>query len=70
MPLSVATKIADNGTTDIEVAMALDNNGQAITVNKDLSSAGVREPRGSPRGAGGQVADAPDGRQPAVAVAG
>ena len=40
MPMSVAARIAGKGTTDLKIAMVLNNNGQAITLNKDLAPAG------------------------------
>jgi nitrate/nitrite transport system substrate-binding protein len=43
MPYSVATGIGGNGTTDLKVAMMLNNNGQAITLGKDLAEAGYAD---------------------------
>ena len=40
MPFSVATKIGGNGATDLKIAMILNNNGQAITLAKDLAEVG------------------------------
>jgi nitrate/nitrite transport system substrate-binding protein len=41
LPLSVATGIASKaGTTDLKIAMVLNNNGQAITLKKAFASAG------------------------------
>jgi nitrate/nitrite transport system substrate-binding protein len=40
LPLSVATGIGGDGRRDIFVAMMLNNNGQAITLNKNLADAG------------------------------
>jgi nitrate/nitrite transport system substrate-binding protein len=40
LPLSVATGIGGDGRRDIFVAMMLNNNGQAITLNKSLADAG------------------------------
>ena len=39
MPYSVASGVSGKGT-DLKIAMILNNNGQAITLNKDLKSAG------------------------------
>jgi nitrate/nitrite transport system substrate-binding protein len=39
MPYSVATGVSGN-TTDLKIAMVLNNNGQAITLGKDLAKAG------------------------------
>jgi nitrate/nitrite transport system substrate-binding protein len=43
MPYSVATGIGGNGSTDLKVAMMLNNNGQAITLGKDLADAGYAD---------------------------
>jgi nitrate/nitrite transport system substrate-binding protein len=40
MPMSVATKIGGTGTTDLKIAMMLNNNGQAITLRKEFGAAG------------------------------
>jgi nitrate/nitrite transport system substrate-binding protein len=40
MPLSVATGIGGNGQRSLRVAMMLNNNGQAITLQKDYASVG------------------------------
>ena len=40
LPLSVATGVGGNASRDLRVAMILNNNGQAITLAKDLSAAG------------------------------
>ena len=40
MPLSVATKIGGNGSTDLKVAMMLNQNGQAITLARDFKEVG------------------------------
>jgi len=40
MPFSVATGIGGNRSTDLRIAMMLNNNGQAITLNKDFASVG------------------------------
>ncbi|WP_116026680.1 CmpA/NrtA family ABC transporter substrate-binding protein [Thermomonospora umbrina] len=40
MPFSVATKIGGNGSTDLKIAMILNNNGQAITLKKEFARAG------------------------------
>lgn len=40
LPLSVASKIAGKGSTDLKIAMVLSNNGQAITLKKDFADAG------------------------------
>ena len=40
MPFSVATGIGGSGGTALKVAMLLNNNGQAITLGKDLAAAG------------------------------
>jgi nitrate/nitrite transport system substrate-binding protein len=39
MPFSVASGVSGSGT-DLKIAMILNNNGQAITLNKDLAAAG------------------------------
>jgi nitrate/nitrite transport system substrate-binding protein len=39
MPFSVASGVSGN-STDLKIAMILNNNGQAITLNKDLGAAG------------------------------
>jgi nitrate/nitrite transport system substrate-binding protein len=43
MPHSVATGIGGNGSTDLKIAMMLNNNGQAITLGKDLAEAGYAD---------------------------
>jgi nitrate/nitrite transport system substrate-binding protein len=43
MPYSVATGIGGNGSTDLKIAMMLNNNGQAITLGKDLAEAGYAD---------------------------
>ncbi|MFF3397762.1 ABC transporter substrate-binding protein [Streptomyces sp. NPDC002659] len=43
LPLSVATKIAGKGSTDLKIAMVLNNNGQAITLKKDFADAGYAD---------------------------
>jgi nitrate/nitrite transport system substrate-binding protein len=40
MPYSVASKIGGNGSTDLRIAMILNNNGQAITLHKDYAEVG------------------------------
>lgn len=40
MPLSVAAGLGGSGSTDLKIAMILSNNGQAITLKKDLAKAG------------------------------
>jgi nitrate/nitrite transport system substrate-binding protein len=40
MPFSVATKIGGPGSTDLKIAMILNNNGQAITLAKEFASVG------------------------------
>src|SRR5689334_12943164 len=40
MPLSVAAGLGGSGSTDLKIAMILNNNGQAITLKKDLAKAG------------------------------
>ncbi|MFI1398490.1 CmpA/NrtA family ABC transporter substrate-binding protein [Streptomyces sp. NPDC020681] len=40
LPLSVAAKVAGTGSTDLKIAMVLNNNGQAITLKKDFADAG------------------------------
>lgn len=40
MPFAVATKIAGPGTTDLKVAMVLNNNGQAITLSSKYADVG------------------------------
>jgi nitrate/nitrite transport system substrate-binding protein len=40
MPFSVATKIGGNGSTDLKVAMMLNQNGQAITLARDFKEVG------------------------------
>jgi nitrate/nitrite transport system substrate-binding protein len=44
LPLSVATGIGGNGSRDLRVAMMLNNNGQAITLAKDLAAGGYGDP--------------------------
>lgn len=44
MPLSVATGVGGNGSRDLRVAMMLNNNGQAITLAKELADAGYGDP--------------------------
>jgi nitrate/nitrite transport system substrate-binding protein len=44
LPLSVATGLGGDGRRDIFVAMMLNNNGQAITLQKDLADAGYGDP--------------------------
>ncbi|HEX4866544.1 MAG TPA: CmpA/NrtA family ABC transporter substrate-binding protein [Acidimicrobiales bacterium] len=44
LPLSVATGVGGNGSRDLRVAMMLNNNGQAITLAKDLAAAGYGDP--------------------------
>jgi nitrate/nitrite transport system substrate-binding protein len=44
LPLSVATGIGGDGRRDILLAMMLNNNGQAITLQKDLAAAGYGDP--------------------------
>jgi nitrate/nitrite transport system substrate-binding protein len=43
MPYSVAMGIGGNGSTDLKIAMMLNNNGQAITLGKDLAEAGYAD---------------------------
>ncbi|MDQ2648000.1 MAG: ABC transporter substrate-binding protein [Actinomycetota bacterium] len=43
LPLSVATGLGGDGRRDIFVAMMLNNNGQAITLNKNLAEAGYAD---------------------------
>ncbi|MET7711222.1 CmpA/NrtA family ABC transporter substrate-binding protein [Streptomyces sp. NPDC005407] len=43
LPLSVASKIAGTGSTDLKIAMVLNNNGQAITLKKDFADAGYAD---------------------------
>ena len=40
MPLSVASKVGGDGSTTMKTVMILNNNGQAITLDKSLSAAG------------------------------
>jgi nitrate/nitrite transport system substrate-binding protein len=40
MPFSVATGVGGPGTTDLKIAMILNNNGQAITLHKDFVDVG------------------------------
>jgi nitrate/nitrite transport system substrate-binding protein len=40
MPLSVATGVGGTGSTDLKIAMVLNNNGQAITLAKDFAEVG------------------------------
>jgi nitrate/nitrite transport system substrate-binding protein len=40
MPFSVATKIGGNGSTDLKIAMMLNQNGQAITLARDFKEVG------------------------------
>ena len=44
LPLSVATGVGGDGSRDLRVAMILNNNGQAITLAKDLAAAGYGDP--------------------------
>jgi nitrate/nitrite transport system substrate-binding protein len=45
MPLSIAAGIGGTkGNTKLKIAMVLNNNGQAITLKKELSSAGYADP--------------------------
>ncbi|MGQ0830767.1 MAG: CmpA/NrtA family ABC transporter substrate-binding protein [Microthrixaceae bacterium] len=44
LPLAVATGVGGNGSRDLRVAMMLNNNGQAITLAKELSAAGYGDP--------------------------
>ena len=44
LPLSVATGVGGDGSRDLRVAMMLNNNGQAITLAKDLAAAGYGDP--------------------------
>src|SRR5688572_9821957 len=44
LPLSVATGVGGNGSRDLRVAMILNNNGQAITLAKELADAGYGDP--------------------------
>ena len=44
LPLSVATGVGGDGRKDILLAMMLNNNGQAITLQKDLAAAGYGDP--------------------------
>ncbi len=44
LPLSVATGIGGDGRKDILLAMMINNNGQAITLQKDLDAAGYGDP--------------------------
>jgi len=43
MPLSVAAKIGGKGSTDLKIALVLNQNGQAITLNKKFSAAGYAD---------------------------
>lgn len=43
MPFSVAAKVGGSGSRDLKIAMTLNNNGQAITLANELSSAGYGE---------------------------
>ena len=43
MPFSVATGIGGAGSRDLKIAMMLNNNGQAITLAKDLAGAGYAD---------------------------
>jgi nitrate/nitrite transport system substrate-binding protein len=43
IPLAVAAKIAGSGSTEIKIAMVLSNNGQSLTLHKDLSAAGYAD---------------------------
>src|SRR5688572_12423079 len=45
LPLSVATGIGGDKSRDLRVAMILNNNGQAITLAKDLAAAGYGDPQ-------------------------
>ncbi len=40
LPLSVAAKVGGAGSTALKIAMVLNHNGQAITLNKDFASVG------------------------------
>lgn len=44
LPLAVATGVGGDGSRDLRVAMMLNNNGQAITLAKDLAAAGYGDP--------------------------
>jgi nitrate/nitrite transport system substrate-binding protein len=43
MPFSVATKIGGPGTTDLKVAMILNNNGRAITLSSSYEKVGYAD---------------------------
>jgi nitrate/nitrite transport system substrate-binding protein len=43
MPFSVATKIGGNGSTDLKIAMMLNQNGQAITMARDFKEVGYSD---------------------------
>lgn len=43
MPYSVATGVGGDGSRDLKVAMMLNNNGQAITLGKELADAGYAD---------------------------
>ena len=45
MPLSVATGVGGDGSRDLRVAMVLNNNGQAITLAKELAEVGYGDPQ-------------------------
>ena len=45
MPLSVATGVGGDGSRDLRVAMILNNNGQAITLAKELAEVGYGDPQ-------------------------
>lgn len=44
LPLAVATGVGGDGSRDLRVAMMLNNNGQAITLAKELAAAGYGDP--------------------------
>jgi nitrate/nitrite transport system substrate-binding protein len=47
MPFSVATKIGGNGSTDLKIAMMLNQNGQAITLARDFKEVGYSDLAGA-----------------------
>jgi nitrate/nitrite transport system substrate-binding protein len=47
MPFSVATKVGGNGSTDLKIAMMLNQNGQAITLARDFKEVGYSDLAGA-----------------------
>jgi nitrate/nitrite transport system substrate-binding protein len=47
LPFSVATKVGGNGSTDLRIAMMLNQNGQAITLARDFKEVGYGDLAGA-----------------------